>query len=430
MEQSSYIYDLDDRPPLRYSLLYALQWAVIMFPVLIISAALPVKVLQLGPSEEVRFFQLTLLTSGFFTAVQCLWGHRYPVIEGPSTALLLTFLVLAPHGVPAIQGGAVLGGLLLIGAVLVIKPKRIIFYMTPNVVGVILMLIALTLLPYLTRLMTGANPAAPGGSILNFGVAILLVLLMATMAHRFKGFLKTISLLVGMLVGTVVFYALELPSFKAFLDASWISIPSNVIPSQPVFSLPAVIAFAVSYAAVVVNSIGSIQAIANVTSRDRLSTAIPRGLLMNGIGGVVCGLMGVIGMVSYSMSPGVVLSNRVASRFAVAFCGLVFVVAAFVPRLAALLALVPPPVVGAALCVAMGVQMGAALSIITEGDMDRRDYYVVGLPVLVGSLLGFLPQEMMNAVPQLLRALLGNGLIFGILLVLLLEHLLLRKERA
>ncbi len=430
MEQSSYIYDLDDSPPLRYSLLYALQWAVIMFPVLIISAALPVKVLQLGPSEEVRFFQLTLLTSGFFTAVQCLWGHRYPVIEGPSTALLLTFLVLAPHGVPAIQGGAVLGGLLLIGAVLVIKPKRIIFYMTPNVVGVILMLIALTLLPYLTRLMTGANPAAPGGSILNFGVAILLVLLMATMAHRFKGFLKTISLLVGMLVGTVVFYALELPSFKAFLDASWISIPSSVIPSQPVFSLPAVIAFAVSYAAVVVNSIGSIQAIANVTSRDRLSTAIPRGLLMNGIGGVVCGLMGVIGMVSYSMSPGVVLSNRVASRFAVAFCGLVFVVAAFVPRLAALLALVPPPVVGSALCVAMGVQMGAALSIITEGDMDRRDYYVVGLPVLVGALLGFLPQEMMNAVPQILRALLGNGLIFGILLVLLLEHLLLRKERA
>lgn len=430
MEQSSYIYDLDDRPPLRFSLLYALQWAVIMFPVLIISAALPVKVLQLGPAEEVRFFQLTLLTSGFFTTVQCLWGHRYPVIDGPSTALLLTFLVLAPYGVPAIQGGAVLGGLLLIGTVLLIKPKRIIFYMTPNVVGTILMLIALTLLPYLSRLMTGTNPAAPGGSVLNFAMAIFLVLMMATMAHRFRGFLKTISLLVGMLIGTIIFYALELPSFKSLLDASWISIPSNVIPSQPVFALPVVIAFAVSYAAVVVNSIGSIQAIANVTSKDRLSKAVPRGLLMNGIGGVVCGFMGVIGMVSYSMSPGVVLSNRVASRFAVAFSGLVFMVAAFVPRLAALLALVPPPVVGAALCVAMGVQMGAALSIVTEGGMTQRDYYVVGLPVLLGSLLGFLPQSAIEAVPQLLRVLLGNGLIFGILLVLLLEHVLMRKERA
>lgn len=430
MEQSPYIYDLDDRPPLRYSLIYAFQWAVIIFPVLIISAALPVKVLQLGPAEEVRFFQLTLLTSGFFTTVQCLWGHRYPVIDGPSTALLLTFLALAPHGVPAIQGGAVLGGLLLIGAVLVIKPKRIIFYMTPNVVGVILMLIALTLLPYLSRLMTGTSPAAPGGSVLNFAVAILLVLLMATMAHRLKGFLKTISLLVGMLIGIVIFYALELPEFKAFLDASWVSVPSGVVPSLPVFTAPAVIAFAVSYAAVVVNSIGSIQAIANVTSKDRLSTAVPRGLLVNGIGGVVCGLMGVVGLVSYSMSPGVVLSNRVASRYAVAVSGLVFVVAAFVPRLAALLALVPPPVVGAALCVAMGVQMGAALSIVTEGDMDRRDYYVVGLPVLIGSLLGFLPQAMVEAVPQIPRVLLGNGLTFGILLVLLLEHLLLRKERA
>ncbi|MEM5787281.1 MAG: solute carrier family 23 protein, partial [Syntrophobacteraceae bacterium] len=193
MEQSHYIYDLDDRPPLKYSLLYALQWAVIMFPVFIISAALVVKVLQLGPVEEVRFFQLTLLTSGFFTAVQCLWGHRFPVIEGPSTALLLTFLVLAPYGLPAVQAGTALGGLLLCLAVLIVKPRRILPYMTSNVVGVILMLIALTLLPYLSRLMIGAGPGAPEGSAAKFAFAILLSLLMAAMAYKLKGFLKTIS---------------------------------------------------------------------------------------------------------------------------------------------------------------------------------------------------------------------------------------------
>jgi uracil permease len=302
--------------------------------------------------------------------------------------------------------------------------------MTPNVVGVILLLIALTLLPYLTRLMTGAGAAAPSGSAAKFALGIILVLLMATLAHRLNGFLKTISLLIGMLIGTVAFYVLELPEFKALLEASWLSIPQDIIPSAPTLALPAMVAFAVSYVAVVVNSIGSIQAIANVTSKDRLSEAIPRALLLNGASGVVCGIMGVVGLVSYSISPGVVLSNRVATRFATAFAGMVFVLAAFLPRLAALLTLIPPPVVGAALCVAMGVQIGAALSIIAGGDMERRDYYVVGLPVLLGTLLGFLPQGLVETVPQILRVFIGNGLTFGIVLVMLLEHVLMRRERA
>lgn len=429
MEQPHYIYDIDDRPPLRYGILYALQWSVIMFPVYITSAALAAKVLQLGPAEEVRFFQLTLLTSGFFTAVQCLCGHRYPVIDGPSTALLLTFLVLAPYGIPAIQGGAVLGSILLILAVLVIKPKRIIRYMTPNVVGVILMLIALTLLPYLSRLMSGASTSAIGGSAAKFLASILLVLFIATLGYRLKGFLKTISLLIGMLIGTAVFYAIEFPDLRTIHDAAWLSLPSDIIPSRPAFTLPAIIAYAVSYVAVVVNSVGSIQAIANVTSGDRLERAIPSGLLLNGAGGFVCALMGIVGTVSYSLSPGVVLTNRVASRFAVAYSGILIVLAAFIPPFAALLALVPPPVVGAALCAAMGVQIGAALSIIAKGGMEQRDYYVVGLPVLLGTLLGFLPQGLLDSVPQVLRVFVGNGLTFGILAVLLLEHVLMRKTQ-
>ncbi len=429
MENNQYTYDIDDKPPLRYVLLYALQWAVIMFPMLITSAAIPAQVLHFGPAGEVRFFQLVLLTTGLFTFVQCFWGHRYPVIDGPSTALLLTFMVLAPYGIPAVQGGTLLGGLLLTAAVLTVKPRRILRYMTPNVVGVILMLIALTLLPYMNSLMNGSTTGS-GASVLKFSLSVFLVLLMSTFAHRLKGFLKTVSLLLGMLIGTALFYALEPPDLKGLLDAAWVSFPSNVVPSRPAFTFAAAVAFAVSYVAVVVNSVGSIQAIANITSQERLPGSISRGLFWNGIAGVVCGLLGVIGLVSYSVSPGVVLSNRVATRFAVAWCGGMLVLAALVPRFAALLALVPAPVVGAAICSAMGVQIGAALAIILEKGLDRRDYYVVGLPIVLGTLVGFLPQDLVESVPQLLRVFLTNGLTFGIILVLLLEHILMPAQES
>jgi uracil permease len=428
VDRANFIYDIDDRPPFKLTALYALQWAIIIFPLLITSAMLPAKALNMGPADEVRFLQLILLSSGIFTTVQCLWGHRYPLIDGPSTALLLTFLAVAPFGLPAVQASQVAGGLLLMAAVVIVKPKRIIPVMTPNVVGVILMLISLTLLPWVSRLMTGAGPSSPGGSSVKFLFSIALTLLMSVMAHRLRGFFKSVWLIAGMIIGTAVFFVIEKPLFANLFSSSWFSIPPRFIPSTPKFTISTMIAFAISYMAVVVNSIGSVQAIANVTKGERLPSAIPRGLFINGVAGVFCGLTGTIGLVSYSVSPAIVLSIRVASRFAVAWCGAVFILAAFMPKLAAFFALVPTPVIGAALCTVMGVQIGAALEIVTRSGIDQRSYFIVGLPVVLGALISFLPGQIIDELPQAFRVFLGNGLIFGILLVLFLEHVALRKQ--
>jgi len=104
----AYFYDLDERPPWHWLVLYALQWAVILFPALIIAARLCAQALNLTAAEEVRFVQLTLLVSGLFTVFQTLYGHRYPVLEGPSTAVLLTYALLARNGLGVIQGGAII----------------------------------------------------------------------------------------------------------------------------------------------------------------------------------------------------------------------------------------------------------------------------------------------------------------------------------
>ena len=233
MNESKYIYDLDDQLPLRLAVLYAFQWAIIIFPIFITAAILPARVLQMGPADEVRFLQLILLSSGVFTTIQCLWGHRYPIIDGPSTALLLTFLLIAPYGLPAMQAGGIAGGLLLMAAVIIVKPKRIIPVMTPNVIGVILMLISLTLLPYLSELMSGAGSFPGEGSAVKFLLSVGLVLLMSAMAYRLRGFFKTVWLLVGMIVGTAVFFAIEHPSFNHLVSSSWFSIPPDMIPSKP-----------------------------------------------------------------------------------------------------------------------------------------------------------------------------------------------------
>lgn len=428
-EPSPYIYDIDEVPPVRYALLYGLQWAIIIFPSLIILATISGRALHLNTEQQVNFLQLILLTTGFFTAVQSLWGHRYPLLDGPSTALLLTFVVLAPYGIATIQAGTIFGGLLLIAVVLSGQLRRIVAYATPNVIGVILMLIAFTLMPYLIRSMIGADSTRPHGELGIFLLSFGLVLVIAALSHWLRGVWKTVALLLGMLLGTGLFGALGYIHWQAFTAARWVSAPGHWLPAVPHIYWPAMVAFAAAYLALLVNSLGSLHGIANVTHSQRLEESIPRGIFWNGMAGIVCGLLGIIGTVSYSFSPGVVLANRVASRFTVTYCGIILVLAAFVPKLAAFLALVPAPVVGATLCVAMGAQIGAGLALVTRnGEMASRDYFVVGLPVLLGTLVGFLPKPLVAAMPGAFQVFLGNGLIVGIFLVLFLEHLLLRKK--
>jgi uracil permease len=422
-----YVYAIDDRLPLGYALIYGLQWAFIMFPGLIIVARLSGIALHAELEKEVVFFQLLLLTSGLFTVIQCLWGHRYPLLDGPSTAVLLTLIVLAPYGLQAIQGGIIVGSAILILLVSLRQLQRVVAYATPNVVGVILMLIAFSLLPHLTRIMTGADGQHPDGDMVVFLVSLALVMIMTGFSHWLKGLWKTVALLLGMVVGSAFFFLVGPPNWHDLLAANWISLPSEMVPSWPRLYWPASLAFACTYLAVAVNSLGSLHGIANLTDQERLPKSINRGIFINGVAGICCGLMGVVGMVSYSMSPGVVLTTRVSSRYATTSCGVILILAAFIPKLAALMSLIPAQVVGAALFVSMGVQVGAGLAIVAKGEMISRDYFVVGLPVMLGTCVGFLPESLTASLPVGARVVFGNGLVVGILLVLLLEHVVLRK---
>jgi len=425
-----YLYDLDDPLPLKYAAVYGFQWAFIMFPALIIAATLVAESFPEGEIDKIRFLQITLLTSGCFTALQTLWGHRYPLLEGPATALMLAFILLAPLGVGAIQGGMIIGGALLILTVLSRQLDRVSRLFTPNVIGVILMLIALGLLRPLLGFMTGAAAGKSHGEGLTFLISVILVLFIATLSHRLKGFWKTVSILIGMIAGSFIFFFLGRLEWQKVAVASWFSLSTRWVPSPPGFQWAAAVAFACAYLAVMVNALGSLQGIAVITDRERLNKAVPRGILVTGAAGIVCGFLGVVGTVSYSMSPGVILANRVASRYAVTLCGIILVFAAFLPKLAALISLVPGPVVGAALCVGLGGQVGVGISAVASQEITSRDYFVVGLPVILGTLVGFLPNDLFSRMPPSLQVFVANSLIIGIFLVLVLEHLLLRKRKA
>ena len=432
MARETFLFELDERPPLHKNLIYGLQWVMTSIPIVVFFSTLCGVALGLDSSAQISFSQRLLIATGLMTMLQSLIGHRYPLLEGPSSAVLVTFMVLAPHGgLPTIEGGMLCGGLFLILVGVFKWLKWLSSLFTPRVVGVILILIALTLISFIYPLLIGISKVSPYGELSVFGSSLLIILVVSFMSHWLRGFLQTTSMLAGILFGMVLFLLKGGISFTLVGQSSWFALPSPFLGGWPSFSLPAILAITCTYAAVMVNSLGSIQGIAEVVGTEGLENRIHRGIGMTGVGGVIAGILGVSGLVSLSISPGIVLVTRVASRYALTMSGAIMITCAFIPKLWALLTAVPPSVIGSVLFVVLSSQLLMGINVMLSGKktIERREYFTVGIPIMMGTMISIIPKPFFQLFPNVIASLAGNGLVMGILFSLLLEHVLFRQQK-
>ncbi|MEW5722941.1 MAG: solute carrier family 23 protein [Thermodesulfobacteriota bacterium] len=424
------LYGLDDLPPLGRTTLYGLQWLILFLPVLTVLSVLSADVLGLENSARVAFFQRLVLVTGATMVVQTLWGHRMPLLDGPSMALVITLASLAPAGMPAIGGGMILGGFLIFLCGLLGLARHLTPLFTDRVVGVILLLIGLTVLPYVLPMILGVDLDHPQGRPLVLGLSLALAAVMSAMFHYFKGLWQSLSLFFGVALGTCLFALFGLVDLSGVATAPWLSAPDPAWGPWPKLNPASAISFTLAYLAVLVNAAGSLYSLQPVVGSDRMEDRTRRGLIWTGLSGLAAGAAGVVGTVPYSLSPGVITVTRVGSRFAVTTAGFALLSMGFLGKVTAVLSAVPEAVVGSALLVSMAASVGVSLNIIgRRGRLTGRDYLVVGLPVLLGTSASIMPAGFLDQLPDVLRPLTANGLIVGVVTVLFLEHGLLRGKK-
>jgi xanthine/uracil permease len=286
-----------------------------------------------------------------------------------------------------------------------------------------MMLIAVTLTAPIKNLVFPT--AEPERHTFGLWFMLLGLPLMAMAAVRLRGVAKSLLVPAALVVGCVVYYLI----YGGFAD-----VVGRYGRSEGALLLPAwefdggmIVAFLFSYVALLINDIGSIQSLGAMLQADDMQRRCRRGVGVTGLLNVVAGALGVIGPVNYSMSPGVIASSSCASRYALVPAGLGLVVCACVPDLIAVLSAIPNPVIGVILLYLMGTQLAAAFSMMTAGGnaVSFEDCLVVGLPVMAALVFGVIP---INIIPALLRPVVGNGFVMGVILVILLEHIIIRRR--
>lgn len=95
------------------------------------------------------------------------------------------------------------------------------------------------------------------------------------------------------------------------------------------FEAGTILAFLFCYIALIVNELGSIQAVGHMLQADQMGQRTTRGVGIVGVTNVLSGLFGVIGPVDYSMSPGVISATGCASRYTLLPAGAGLILCAF-----------------------------------------------------------------------------------------------------
>ncbi|OPX97390.1 MAG: putative purine permease YbbY [Syntrophorhabdus sp. PtaU1.Bin002] len=419
-------YGLNDRLPFAELLMLGFQWFALSIPTIAIIGKVVGTVQVLAPIDQTGYIQKMLFVVSVALFCQILWGHRLPLILGPSTVLLIG--IISSRG---FEANTVYSSILLGGAILTALSISGLFgylqrFFTPQVVATVLILIALTLAPTVMNLITVAEQRVPPTINLSFSVALTMALFVC---YRFtKGVWRSTVILWAMIGGSALYFLM----FPRCFVAETLFRGSAVSPFFSGFTTglsiePGVlVSFLFCFFALSINDLGSIQSMKELIDPPRMGGRIRRGIAFTGVANVVAGFFGVIGPVNYSLSPGVIAATGSASRFTLLPASMLLFLLSFSPFVVGLMGNIPPVVVGSILIYILSYQVAAGLIVAFQREkaFELRDGLVVGLPILLGTIVAFFPTSVLSGLPPALRPIVGNGFVVGVLSALVLEHVI------
>ena len=422
-------YKLEDKPKLLPMILYGLQWWIVTVPALIVMGLVLAKLHYSadGLAQSI-YMQKMFAILGVTLLVQILFGHKLPLVVGPASVLLVGILATISSSIPAIYTAIMIGGvaMALMAASGMLKVMQKVF--TIRIIITIMFLIPITLAPTIIKLsFQGAiNP------LFNLGFVLIITLLLILLNRFLQGIWKSTTLIWGIVVASILIYFIQ-PAHTEVIPAitggSGFVMHSLFI--KPEFDFGVIFAFLFCAIAILIAEVGSIQAVGKMIGADQMTKRTQRGVFFSGLSSAVSGLFGVIGSTDFSLSPGIIAATRCASRFPFIVSGILLILCAFFPPLIQMLLLIPNAVMGVVLLYVMTTQFAAGfqMSMQQKAITEFNDGVIIGLPIMVALLISFAPIEVSQHIPSIIRPLLGNSLVMGIVMVLLLEHLILPAKK-
>lgn len=409
-----------------------MQWLAISVPTILILGRVLSEIHFDDAPSQIFYMQKLFILAGVFLIVQVLWGHKLPLLIGPASVLLIGIVSSLSFSYSVIYTSVTIGGVLLLLLSVSGLLAMINFLFTPRIIVVILLLIGFTLAPVIINLLFENSV---GLENFHFWFAIALVLLMLVMNKWFVGIWKSIVVLLGLVIGTLVYIQFGKP-MEPFETTTLSEIVSSdktsffIFPFE--FDFGVIIAFIFCYLALLINELGSIQSMGSILDVKDMDKRTQRGVAVTGVSNIFAGISGVIGLVDFSFSPGIISATRCASRYVLIPAGIGLMLISFFPGLVSILNQTPSLVIGAIMFYLMVSQLASGFQLMQKQKavLDFESAIVIGFPVMLAVLISFLPDAVVASIPLIVRPIFTNGFVMGVIAVIICEHFIYRKKKA
>ena len=354
--------DTTERPPLLTTIPLSLQHLFAMFG----STVLVPILFHVNPATVLLFNGIGTL----FYLILC--KGKIPAYLGSSFAFLSpVFLVLSEYSYEAALGGFIVVGIVFCGVSFIVHTigtSWIDVIFPPASMGAIVAVIGLELMPTAANMagLTGENTDA---TVIFVSIATLAITIFASMA--FRGFLSIIPILIGVVAGYIIAFAVGIVDLSHVESAPWLAIPTIYTPT---FDLRAILIILPASIVVIVEHIGHLIVTGNIVGRNLAKDpGLDRSLLGNGVSTIFSGFFGSTPNTTYGENIGVLAITKVYSTWVIGGAAIFAILLSCLGKLAALIQSIPTPVMGGVSMLLFGVIAASGIRILVEAKVDYNN---------------------------------------------------------
>ena len=425
--------DSASTPPLGQAVPLGIQHVLAMFasnvtPSIIIAGAAG---LAFGGAEQIYLIQMAMLFAGIATLFQTIGfgpvGSRLPIMQGTSFAFVSVLFVIAKtQGLGVALTACLIGGIIhfFLGSII----GKIRFLFPPLVSGLVILTIGLYLIPVAIKYAAGGAAkfqmdAASYGSLMHWTVAGSVIVVSFILKFWGKGLVSSAALLIGLIAGYLVAWLFGMVNFAGVGKAGLIAIP-NFMPYGFEFSLGAVIAVTLICIVSAIETVGDTSGTTKAgAGRDATDEEIAGATYADGLGTAVAAVFGGLPNTSFSQNVGIIGMTGIMSRHVVTIAGLILIACGLLPKIGAIVASMPMPVLGGGVIVMFGMVVAAGMNMLSEVKMNRRNMMIIAVSLAVGLGLN-LEQSAVQYLPGVIKTMAVSGLLPTALIAIILNQVL------
>lgn len=368
-------------------------------------------------SEQLTYLvSIDILLCGVATLLQ-VFNSRYfgiglPVVLGCTfTAVGPMIAIGGQYGISAIYGSILVSGLF----VIIVSGffGSLVRFFPPVVTGSVVTIIGITLIPVAINNMGGGQGAADFGSLSNIALAFGTLGFIIFLYKFSRGFMRAVSILLGLIAGTVVAGFMGKVDFTPIAEASYFHMVQPFYFGMPTFEWSAILTMILVALVSLVESTGVYFALSDITKKEINEKDLAKGYRSEGLAIFLGGIFNAFPYTAYSQNVGLIQMSGVKSRKIIFIAAIMLIVLGFVPKIGAMTTIIPTPVLGGAMIAMFGMVIAQGIKMLSGVISESQENsMIVACSVGIGLGVTVVP-ELFALLPSGVQILTSNGIVAG-----------------